>query len=342
VQAQVTDTSDGLKWFQRKPPGMKGQTFLDHMFGQRQISFKVQEKEQYFLNYYLNLAMKPCNVKILKHMTSPDLSKRSVMQDCAVKRATLNLATRKLNQTGHVQHQCGLVNMEDKVPKLNNALQLSQSMATISNEQSNESAQKKIELQVVYGALAPSALAKLVAKNGNPTKITKKEILSISFSVFRILEEEKHLKDILVEILMKHIDKDPTKIPLEVVRQVFIVVLLFLRRFLSLPIHRQFPFPTRSRLLPLPPSLSLERGTVPRLLPLPLPLSFTVERYSTILYCTSLYFLPLSCVLLALALPVSLSTPKQRKIHAYITVYFFISCMRFITYTDGAVECRPV
>jgi hypothetical protein len=135
VKIQVTDASDGLNWFQFfKPPGMKGQTLLDHMLDPRQISFKTQEKELYAPNAHLDIAMKPCNVKILKHMTSPDLSKRSVMQDCAVKRATLNLATRKLNQTGHVQHQCGLVNMEDKVPKLNNALQLSQSMATISNE----------------------------------------------------------------------------------------------------------------------------------------------------------------------------------------------------------------
>jgi hypothetical protein len=34
------------------------------------------------------------------------------------------------------------------------------------------------------------------------------------------LEEEKKLKDILVEILMKQIDKDPIKIPSKVVRPV--------------------------------------------------------------------------------------------------------------------------
>jgi hypothetical protein len=93
-------------------------------------------------------------------------------------------------------------------------------MATISNEQSNDPAQKKIKLQVICRALAPYALTKLAAKDGNPAKITKKEILSILFSVFLTLEEEKNKKEILVEIFMKQIDKDPTKIPFEVVRPI--------------------------------------------------------------------------------------------------------------------------
>jgi hypothetical protein len=74
--------------------------------------------------------------------------------------------------------------------------------------------------QTMYRALALSVLTKLTVKDGNPTKITKKEILSILFSVFLILEEEKNKKEILVEILMKQIDKDPTKIQFEVVRPV--------------------------------------------------------------------------------------------------------------------------
>jgi hypothetical protein len=213
---QVTDASNGIKWFQLKPPGLKGQTFLDHMFAQCQISFKTQDKELYAPNDYLDLAMKPCNVTILKHMTAPYISKRSAMQDYAGNGATLNLNARKLNQTGYIQRRCGLVNMEDKVRKLKNALQLSQSMATISNEQINDADQKKIELQAMHRVLAPSALTKLMVKNEHPTKITKKDILSTLFSVFLILEEEKNRKKILVEILMKQTDKDPTKIPFKV------------------------------------------------------------------------------------------------------------------------------
>jgi hypothetical protein len=149
VQMQVTYASDIIKWFQLKSMCMKGQPLLDHLSVQRRISFNTPDKELYAPNDCLDLAMKPCNVKILKHMTAPDLSNRSVMQDCEGNGATLNLAARKLNQKGYIHHHCGLVNTEDKVRKLKNALQLSQSMATISNEQINDAAQKKIELQVV-------------------------------------------------------------------------------------------------------------------------------------------------------------------------------------------------
>jgi hypothetical protein len=125
------DASDGLKLFQLKTPGMQGQELLDNMFAQQQISFKTSEEQLYTSNAYLDLTIKPCNIDILKHMKPPDLSKRTIMQDCAGNGATLNLAARKLNQTGYVQRHCGLVNTEDKVRKMRNALHLSQSMAKI-------------------------------------------------------------------------------------------------------------------------------------------------------------------------------------------------------------------
>jgi hypothetical protein len=132
AQADVMDACSGLSWFQLKPPGMTGQALLDHMFAQRQISFKTREDRRYEANSYLDLAIKPCNIAVLKHMAAPDLSKMAIMQDCAGNRATLNLAVRKLNTTGYVQHHCGLVNTDDNVMKLKIALQLSQSMDTIS------------------------------------------------------------------------------------------------------------------------------------------------------------------------------------------------------------------
>jgi two-component sensor histidine kinase len=53
-----------------------------------------------------------------------------------------------------------------KVRKLKNALQLSQSMATITNGQSSERAQQRAEKQLEYRTLAPVALEKLKEKNG--------------------------------------------------------------------------------------------------------------------------------------------------------------------------------
>jgi hypothetical protein len=70
------------------------------------------------------------------------------MKDCAGNGATLNLAARKLNQTGYVQRHYGLVNTEMKVRKLKNALQLSKSMATITNGQCSDRSQQRVEKQL--------------------------------------------------------------------------------------------------------------------------------------------------------------------------------------------------
>jgi hypothetical protein len=161
AQGLVKDASSGLEWFQLNPPGMKGQKLLDHMCFQRQLSFKTKETHLDMPNSYLDIAIKPSNFEVLKYMTVPDLSKRAIMKDCAGNGATLNLAVRKLNQTGYVQRHCGLVNTEVKVRKLKNALQLSQSMATITNGQCSERSQQRVEKQLEYRTLAPVALEKL-------------------------------------------------------------------------------------------------------------------------------------------------------------------------------------
>jgi hypothetical protein len=177
----VKDASSGLKWFQLKPPGMKGHKLLDHMFSQRQLSFKTRETHLYMPNSYLYIAIKHSNIEVLKYMTAPELSKRAIIKDCAGNGARLNLAARKLNQTGYVQRHCGLVNTEVKVRNLKKSLQLSQSMATITNGQCSERAQQRFEKQLEYRTLAPVALEKLKGKNVELNKITKNEILSIMY-----------------------------------------------------------------------------------------------------------------------------------------------------------------
>jgi hypothetical protein len=112
-------------------------------------------------NSYLDIAIKPSNIEVLKYMTAPDLSKRAIMNDCAGNGATLNLAVSKLNQTGYVQRHYGLVHAEVKVRKLKNALQLSQSMVTLTNGQSSERAQQRVEKHLEYRTLALVALENL-------------------------------------------------------------------------------------------------------------------------------------------------------------------------------------
>jgi hypothetical protein len=163
-------------------------------------------------NSYLDIAIKPSNIEVLKYMTAPDLSKRAIMKDCAGNGATLNLATRKLNQIVYVQHHCGLVNTEVKVRKLKNALHLSQPMATITNGKCSERSQQRVEKQLDYRTLAPVLLEKLKGKNGELNKITKNEILSIMYFYFLILGNDKNNKPLVLSAFIHCYFKAPEKI----------------------------------------------------------------------------------------------------------------------------------
>jgi hypothetical protein len=124
----------------------------------------------------------------------------------------MNLAARKLNQTGYIPCGCGLVNTEEKVHNLQNQLQLSNSITSINKEHGNEAAQKIIKVQYTYREVAPVAIRKLKANNGDVTKLTKKDILAILFFVFHTLEDGKKKHYVLVAVLSYHAIKEQTKL----------------------------------------------------------------------------------------------------------------------------------
>jgi hypothetical protein len=103
AQGLVNDASSGMEWLQLKPTGMKGQKLLDHMFFQQQLSFKTKETHLHMPNYYLDIAIKPFDIDVLKYITDPDLSKRAIMKDCAGNGSTLNLSARKLSDRLHAE-----------------------------------------------------------------------------------------------------------------------------------------------------------------------------------------------------------------------------------------------
>jgi hypothetical protein len=162
-------------------------------------------------NSYLDIISKPSNIEVFKYMTAIDLSKRAITKDCAGNGATLNLDTRKLNQTTYVHRHCGLVNTEAKVRKLKNALQLSQSMATLTNGQSSERAQQRVEKQLEYRTVVPVALEKLEGENGELNKIIKNEILSIMYFYFLVLGNDKKNKPLVLAAFMHCYLKAPEK-----------------------------------------------------------------------------------------------------------------------------------
>jgi hypothetical protein len=89
-----------------------------------------------------------CLAKDLSISCMTELSKRSIIRDCAENGAHLNMVARKLNQTGYIRRHCDLVNTEAKVKKVKNALQLTQQMDVITKEHEDEAAQKKYAVQI--------------------------------------------------------------------------------------------------------------------------------------------------------------------------------------------------
>jgi hypothetical protein len=61
--------------------------------------------------------------------------------------------------------------------------------------------------------VAPVAIRKLKAKNGDAANLIKKEILAIRFFVFHTLEDDKKKKDVLLAVLIHHTIKDHIKLP---------------------------------------------------------------------------------------------------------------------------------
>jgi hypothetical protein len=90
------------------------------------------------------------------------------------------------------------------VRKLQNQLQIIDSITTINKEHDIQAVQKRINVPSLYSEVAPVVIRKLKAKNGDLTKLTKKEILAILFFVFHTLEDDKKNKDVIVAVLSHH------------------------------------------------------------------------------------------------------------------------------------------
>jgi hypothetical protein len=66
AQAAVEDANSGLQSFQLKPDCVVGQDLLEHMFMKLQLCYKTKFKDLYAPNAYLDVAMLPGNMKILR------------------------------------------------------------------------------------------------------------------------------------------------------------------------------------------------------------------------------------------------------------------------------------
>jgi hypothetical protein len=192
-----------------KPPGVTGLELFSHLRYKCAISPTAKVSP----SCHLDVEVSNSQHKILQLTHKLRLTKREIMRDVAGKGGNMRLAARKLDSLGCIKAYSGLVNDEEKLTKWRNQVLLAKSIADIQAHDKAATLQKKASDASALVLLAADAREKLTAKNGDVSKITKKEICAILLAYYgTVVEETKHLKHVLVQMLSKLIDESPENI----------------------------------------------------------------------------------------------------------------------------------
>ena len=206
AQAAVKDATHGLNSFLVKPPGVTGEKLFSHMRYRSIISPTAKASP----SHHLDVAITDSQREVLNvtHMTA--LTKREIMKDAAGVGQGMKLAARKLDSLGSIRPHSGLVNNEEKLAKMKNQVGLAKSIADIQAQDKAATLKKKDADTHALLLLAANAREKLSVKNGDVSKMTKKEICSILLACYGALfEESKYAKPVLVQMLSEKIEKNP-------------------------------------------------------------------------------------------------------------------------------------
>lgn len=208
AHAEQKPLTDGLASYQLKPKGTKMSQIekFNHMVGfrKRDPSLKGDSSEP---SSYLDVTVSDGQRELLR-LSSRDFTMRNIMKDAGGTKADQKLAKRKLDMHGNIKSHSGLQNDEKRLKSLRNELQLADSIAEIARVDKASKAKKKNESHQELLELAPKARDNLQAKNGNVSKITKKEISSILLMYYSIDKSASCKKDELVSTLEKAIASD--------------------------------------------------------------------------------------------------------------------------------------
>jgi predicted GIY-YIG superfamily endonuclease len=112
--------------------------------------------------------------------------------------ATMKLTTRKLANLGYVNSYGGIQNDPERIHRLTNGMEFTQSLAVITVLEQQDVAQTKAALVEELRAMSPAAKIKLIQKN-NVSKLTKKDIVSLLLTWFVVKEDpSKNVKGIVL------------------------------------------------------------------------------------------------------------------------------------------------
>ena len=163
---------------------------------------------------YLGVEISDSNRAVLAVDDKTILTKREIMRDAVGTGATMKLAARKLDSLGRIKAHSSMTNDESNLAKLKSHCMLAQSIAEIkAGDKAATEEKKPKELRDLLVMLAGPANSKLAAKNGDLTKITKREICAILLVYYGTsVEEGKYAKQALVDMLSAKIEAGPENI----------------------------------------------------------------------------------------------------------------------------------
>jgi uncharacterized protein (DUF1501 family) len=132
------------------------------------------------------------------------------MKDAGGQGATMKIAKRKLNSLATIQSYSCMANDETQLQVLKNKYELAASLAEIDRKDKAGQQAKKNQEIMAKRAKAPDAVAKLAAKGGDVSKLTKLEIVAILLVHYDTHENDNaQKKDYLVNLLQGCIQIQP-------------------------------------------------------------------------------------------------------------------------------------
>ena len=208
-----------------KPPGMKGEELFLHMIEFRELHHKKEKDDPscaccgghpfYNGSRGLDVEIRPDNREILDTtarfvLGKGFVGKRAVAQDAFGVGRGLRLAKRTLTAHAMVKSHCGIMNSDKALNNMESNMQLLQSISQINELEQKENEAQKAKSIDDMKEMAPTALKKMIAKQGDLNSALKKqEIASVLYVHYNITADfQKTKKATLVDRLRNNINSN--------------------------------------------------------------------------------------------------------------------------------------
>jgi hypothetical protein len=129
---------------------------------------------------HLDLTISDSQHDIILKASKRDLTMRELMKDAGGQGATMTkIAKPKLDSLATIQSRSCMANDETQLQVLKNKYELAASLTEIDPRDKEDQQAKKNQALMEKRAKAPDVVAKLAAKGGDVSKVTKLEIVAI-------------------------------------------------------------------------------------------------------------------------------------------------------------------